>query len=87
MILIAIYVCMLNCYEILIAAFSMLLIIIFIGNRLQFMSKEEQSAMSVSLNQLQRHIQSVLSQVPHQRYVLVFLYALNDFFIIEHMRQ
>jgi len=51
------------------------------------MSKEEQSAMSVTLNQLRRHIQSVLSQAPHQRYVLVFLYALNDFFIIEDMME
>jgi len=35
------------------------------------MSREEQSAMSVSLNQPLRHILSVLSQVPHQRYGLL----------------
>lgn len=38
------------------------------------MSREEQSAMSVSLNQLLRRILSVPSQVPHQRYdFMVFL--------------
>lgn len=82
MTLVTMYVCIINCYDML--TFSIIFCdIILIESRLQYMPREKRSAMSVSLNQPPRHILFVLSLVPHQRYGSIFIYSYTQgiFFI------